>query len=121
MVANVNPFSYAPPAKGTAAATQHALQKSDETAKSFESMFMAEMMQFMWTDNEVNETFGGGHAEEVWRGMMVQEFGSIASKGGGLGIADQVKAELIKVQEQQGIITAAPTAETKKSIKEMMP
>lgn len=111
-----NLYTYTPPAKGSAAAYQQAMKRTDEAAQNFEGMFMSQMMQFMWGDSKSNEIFGGGHAEDMWHGMMVQEFGTLASKAGGLGIADQVKAELLKVQERAGQISATPPAATEASV-----
>jgi len=76
------------------------LAKIDEQAQHFEGMFMTQMMQFMWTGLDKDNMFGGGHAEETWRGMLLQEYGTISAKAGNLGIADAVKAELIKLQEK---------------------
>ncbi|MGE3769731.1 MAG: rod-binding protein [Bdellovibrionales bacterium] len=76
------------------------LKKIDEQALGFEAMFMSQMLEFMWSGIESNEYFGGGHGEDTWRSMLIQEYGSISSKAGNLGIADNVRAELIKMQEK---------------------
>jgi len=57
------------------------------------------MLQPMFEGLQVDETFGGGHGEEVMRSFMVQEYGKIMAKRGGLGIGDAVKQELIKIQQ----------------------
>jgi hypothetical protein len=44
--------------------------------------------------------FGGGKGEEIFRGMMVQEYGKILSKTGGLGLSPQIADAMIKMQEQ---------------------
>ncbi len=76
--------------------------KSDEkinaAAQDFESVFISEMLKPMFETVGVDDMFGGGKGEEVFRGMMVQEMGKSIAKQGGLGIADQVRAELIKIQ-----------------------
>lgn len=85
-------------------------------ATEFEAMFMAQMLQFMWTDIETNEVFGGGHGEDQWRGMMLDEYGKISAKAGSVGLADMVKAEMIRAQERmkenQLAIQAATTTTT---------
>lgn len=73
----------------------------DRSAKEFESVFLSQMMSQMWSGVEVDETFGGGHAEEVWRGMMVEEYGKMIARNGGVGIADQMKSQLLALQEVQ--------------------
>jgi len=42
---------------------------------------------------------GGGQAESVYRGLMVDEMSKSLSKAGGIGIADSVYRELLKLQE----------------------
>jgi Rod binding domain-containing protein len=42
---------------------------------------------------------GGGHAESVYRGMMVDEMGKSMARAGGVGIADAVYREMLKMQE----------------------
>ncbi len=70
----------------------------DKTAKDFEGMFMSQMLQPMFEGMNVDKTFGGGNGEKIMRGMLVQEYGKIASKGTHLGIADAVKSEMIRAQ-----------------------
>jgi Rod binding domain-containing protein len=67
-------------------------------AKDFEAMFMAQMLQPMFEGVEVNEMFGGGHGEEMMRGILIQEYGKAMAAGGGFGLADSVKAEMIRMQ-----------------------
>ena len=75
-------------------------QKSriDETAQDFEAMFVTEMMRPMFDTVEVDQTFGGGKGEEIFRGMIVDEYGKSMAAQGNLGIADLVKAQLIEMQ-----------------------
>lgn len=81
----------------------------EQAAQEFESVFLAEMLKPMFKDvNEPDPTFGGGHGEEVFNGILVQEYGKIMAENGGIGIADHVRAELIKIQESRnGAVTAA--------------
>ena len=72
---------------------------ANKAAEDFESMFLGEMLQPMFATVEVDESFGGGHAEEMWRGLMVEEMAKQISRQGGLGIAPMVKAQILKMQE----------------------
>jgi Rod binding domain-containing protein len=72
-----------------------------KAAQEFEAVFLSQMLGQMWQGVESDETFGGGEAENTWRGMMVEEYGKQIAKAGGLGLADQVKAEMIRMQEQE--------------------
>ena len=85
---------------------QHTRQpdKVDQAAKEFESVFISQMLQPMFEGIDVDPMFGGGSGEKVWRNMLVQEYGKIISQSGGIGIADNIKVELLKAQEsQQGL------------------
>lgn len=70
----------------------------EAAAQDFEAVFLSEMMKPMFEGLETGGEFGGGQAEEVFRGFMIQEYGKILAETGTIGIADQVKAELIKRQ-----------------------
>ena len=41
----------------------------------------------------------GGHGEEVFRSMLLQEYGKTIAQSGSLGIANHVKQEMLKLQE----------------------
>lgn len=75
------------------------LRRIDESAKDFEASFLSEMIKPMFEGIEVDEMFGGGRGEEVFRDMMVQEYGKKMSDSGGVGIAAFVRNELIRQQE----------------------
>ena len=44
--------------------------------------------------------FGGGKGEEVFRGMLLQEYGKMVSQSGSIGLSDQIKQQMILMQEQ---------------------
>ena len=71
-----------------------------EAARDFESVFISEMLKPMFETIEVDDTFGGGHGEEVFRGLMVQEYGKVLSRSGGIGLADSIQARLLEIQEK---------------------
>lgn len=71
----------------------------DKTAQDFEAMFATQLLQPMFEGVAVDPTFGGGHGEEIMRSFMLQEYGKLIAKTGKLGIAAQVKSEMLKAQE----------------------
>ena len=75
------------------------LEQIAEKAEEFEAVFIAEMMKPMFEGLSTEAPFGGGKGEEVFRGMLIQEYGKVLSQTGTIGIADVVKQELIKSQE----------------------
>jgi len=73
--------------------------KLRQSANEFESVFVSQMLGHMLDGVEVDQTFGGGHAEEMFRSMLTNEYGKQVSRSGGFGIADQVYRELLRAQE----------------------
>jgi Rod binding domain-containing protein len=76
--------------------TQAEARKAGE---EFESMFLGQMLSHMFAGIETNEMFGGGHGETMMRSMLVDEYAKEMSRAGGIGIADAVTREILKVQE----------------------
>ena len=75
------------------------LAKIDEAAQDFEAMFVSEMMKPLFESIKTDGPFGGGKGEEVFRSMLQQEYGKIVAQTGEIGIADQVKRQMIETQE----------------------
>ena len=71
-----------------------------EAAKEFEAVFLTNFLSSMFSGLTTEAPFGGGHAEESWRGFLVQEYASKIVSSGGVGIADAVYSELITLQEK---------------------
>ena len=70
-------------------------------AEEFEAVFLAQMMAHMFEGISTDGPFSGGQAEQVYRTLLTTAYGRLASSGGGLGIADQVMAEILRIQEAQ--------------------
>jgi len=75
------------------------LQYIEDAAKDFEAMFMTEMIKPMFEGIKTDNKFGGGKGEEIFRGFMIEEYGKLMAERGDIGIADSVKAEMIRMQE----------------------
>ncbi len=72
-----------------------------KAARDFEAVFIGQMLQPMFAGIETDGIFGGGHAEEIFRSMLVEEMGKTIANAGGIGIADAVYRELVSIQETQ--------------------
>jgi len=70
-----------------------------KVAEDFEAVFISQMLAPMFQGLETDGLFGGGHAETVWRSMMVDEMGKAVAANGGIGVADSVHAHLLRLQE----------------------
>jgi Rod binding domain-containing protein len=52
----------------------------------------------MFSGIKTDGPFGGGHAENVYRSMMSQEYAKSISKSGGVGLADHIYREILAKQ-----------------------
>lgn len=75
------------------------VDKIEEAAKEFEAVFLSQMVSHMFEGIDTDPMFGGGHAEGIYRSMLVQEYGKAMAEAGGIGISDVLKSELIAMQE----------------------
>jgi len=72
---------------------------ADRAAREFEGMMIGQMLQPMFKSLKTGGMFGGGHAEETFRDLLVDEYGKKVAEAGGLGIAAMVRREILKAQE----------------------
>ena len=72
--------------------------EAEAVAQQFERMFIAEMLQPMFSGIETDGPFGGGQGEEVFRPMLLDQYAEAVARGGGIGIADAVLKEILRLQ-----------------------
>ena len=70
-----------------------------QVAQEFESVFMSTMLSQMFAGVRTDGPFGGGHGEEMFRSLLIEEYGSNIAAAGGIGIADEIARELLAIQE----------------------
>ena len=70
-----------------------------ETAEAFEASFLSQMLKPMFEGLQTDGMFGGGEAEGQWRSFMIDAMAKQTVKAGGIGLADQVVAQMLKMQE----------------------
>ena len=85
-------------ARADGSAGQEAVKR---VAQEFEALFLAEMLAPVFESTDTDGLFGGGEGEKIFRSMMVQEYGRAIAKSGGVGIADAVQREILRMQENQ--------------------
>lgn len=84
-----------------AAATTADLAKRGEirrTAEAFEASFLSIMFQQMFTGVSPEAPFGGGQGEAAFRSFLTDAFAAQTVKSGGIGVADAVAREMLKLQ-----------------------
>jgi flagellar protein FlgJ len=77
-------------------------EKIDAVAHEFEAQFISQMLENMFSGIDTKDGFGGSNEEETYRSMLVNEYGSIIARAGGIGVADHVKREMLRMQEIEG-------------------
>lgn len=70
-----------------------------QAAEEFESFFVAKMLEHMFVGVSTEAPYGGGNGERIWRSFLINEYGDLIAKTGGLGIADAVERQLLLAQE----------------------
>jgi Rod binding domain-containing protein len=81
------------------AAYARAGKSADAVAQDFESMFLSQMLQPMFSTVDVDDTFGGGRGEEVMRGFLLQEYGkAMAGQALGSGLHRAIRDDIIRRQ-----------------------
>jgi peptidoglycan hydrolase FlgJ len=73
-----------------------------KSARQFEAQFVSQMFGHMFEGIKTDRMFGGGSGEEMFRSLMLDEYGKmVANRGNGIGIATQVQKMLLQHQEVQ--------------------
>lgn len=73
--------------------------RAKKAAQDFEGVFVSQMLGQMFSGISTDSMFGGGQGEEMFRSLMLDEYGKQIAAQGGIGIASNVTAELLKHQE----------------------
>jgi hypothetical protein len=91
---------------GTGAASPEAVRR---TAEEFEAAFLAQMLTglFQGVGGEGGGlglgggpgSAGGGGVGEAFEGMLREEYAKLISRSGGIGLADEIRREMLKLQE----------------------
>lgn len=107
---NIASVSAQPPAPSerrlnAAAASLNAAAASPEAAreaaKGFEAVFLTQLVDSMFAGVSTDGYFGGGSAEKLWRGFLVEHIADAFAERGGVGIADAVMAQIVQLSENQ--------------------
>jgi Rod binding domain-containing protein len=88
------------PAAGKRRHSPEELARTRQAAQEFEAMAIGQLLQPMFnTVNTSKGIGGGGKGEEAWKPMMTDEMAKMLAKGGGIGLADSVFKEMLRMQE----------------------
>ena len=73
--------------------------KAREVAEEFEAVFLSSMLNSMFTGIDSKGPFSGGPSEEIYRSMFVDQIGKSVAVRGGLGIADSIYQQILRLQQ----------------------
>ena len=73
-------------------------EQIEHTARKFESVFIAQMLGSMFKDVEAEAPFSGGAGEAAFKSFLLDAVAEQMSKAGGLGLADDLTREMLKLQ-----------------------
>lgn len=79
-------------------------------AEDYEAVVISQFVQVMFEGIETGGPFGGGHGEAMFRSLLIDEYSKAMVGSGGLGLADHVQAELLRLQEGAAPSRAAAPA-----------
>ena len=68
------------------------------TARSFEAVFVGQMVRIMMDTTPSDGPFNGGHGEEMFRGVLAEQLGTTIASGRGIGLASIVMKEIVRLQ-----------------------
>ncbi|WP_417517003.1 rod-binding protein [Minwuia sp.] len=74
-------------------------RRARETAEDFEAVFLSQMLNHMNLGIDPDGAFGGGKGEEAYQSMVAEKYGEAITEMGGIGIADSIYKEILRLQE----------------------
>lgn len=93
------PLPLGGPVRPVNADVQNAPPEIRRVAEEFEAVFLAEMLSPMFEALDTEGLGGGGQGEQMFRPMLVQQYAESISQAGGVGIADSIVRELLRMQQ----------------------
>ena len=76
--------------------------KLRKSAEDFTAVALNELLKPMFDGaDDADGPFGGGAAERAFKPMMITEIAKQMAHGGGLGIAEPVYQQMLRLQEQK--------------------
>ena len=73
--------------------------RADDAAQDFEAVFLTQMFEKMFEGLGGEGPLGAGEAGGAYRSMLADQYGKTVAASGGIGIADDVRRELIALQQ----------------------
>ncbi|HEY1722785.1 MAG TPA: rod-binding protein [Magnetospirillaceae bacterium] len=75
------------------------LASAKKTAQDFETFFASQVLDQMFSDVKTDGMFGGGHGEEMFRSLLLDQYAKKIGAAGSFGIGAQVLKSMLAQQE----------------------
>ncbi|MFC5343276.1 rod-binding protein [Brevundimonas staleyi] len=106
----VSPSLLTPNVAAPTARSEAETARMRATAEQFEASFLSQMLKPMFEGISTDGPFGGGEAEGTWRSFMIDAMAKQTVRAGGIGLADTVVSEMIRMQTEQSQTQPGATA-----------
>ena len=70
-----------------------------QAAEDFEAVFISQMLTPMFEGLGDDSYFGSGPGADIYRSMLIEQYGKSVARAGGLGLTDAVRTEILRLQE----------------------
>ena len=77
------------------------MEAATKAAKQYEGVFISEFLGSMFEGIKTDGPFGGGQGEEMFRSMMIDEYGKQIENQGGFGLSSAITRQLLAEQEKK--------------------
>lgn len=74
-------------------------EQMDKAAEEFEAVFLSQMLQHMFAGVDMSPGVEDTAGKDIYESMLIDEYAKLMSRSGGIGVADHVKREMLKMQE----------------------
>jgi flagellar protein FlgJ len=95
------PLPISTAAQGQQQPQAQARDEMRRAAEEFEAVFLSEMLAPMFESLDTEGLGGGGMGEQIFRPMLVERYAESISRSGGVGIADSIVREFMRMQEAE--------------------
>lgn len=75
---------------------------AQKAAKEFEGVFISQFLGQMFEGIPTDGPFGGGAGEEMFRSLMLDQYGKGIAQSGGFGLSDAIARSLIEHRAARG-------------------
>jgi flagellar protein FlgJ len=73
---------------------------ASKAAKQYEGVFISQFLGSMFEGISTAPPFGGGPGEEMFRSLMIDEYGKSIEQQGGFGLSSAITRQLLTEQEK---------------------